>query len=87
MVFHQNLSLSCWQCLNGHRSGSCQHTTGRGLFLLKNKGRPSGTDQPRSKDAPDVPFLDSIEFLYLHAKIMSDSVLKKMYFHPNPEPT
>src|ERR1700731_859586 len=86
MVFHENLLLSCLQCLNGHRSGSCEHTTDRDLFLLKNKGRPKTTAEPRSKDAPKVPSLNSAEFRNLHTQIMGDPVKKKMYFHQNSPP-
>jgi hypothetical protein len=85
MVFSQNLLLSCWPCLNGHRSGKCEHED-RPLYALKNKGRPSSTDRPRSEQRPDIVSLHSAEFLLFHQSIMEDSKLKKMYFHEKKAP-
>lgn len=85
-MFSQNLMLTCWSCLNGHRATSCQHSA-RPLYALKNKGRPRpGTG--RSMDRPDVLSLDDISFQRFREMIMNDPVKRKEYWHEEPvEPT
>lgn len=39
MVFIDNKKYACQQCIKGHRSSSCTHTT-RELVEIKAKGRP-----------------------------------------------
>jgi len=79
-MFFKNLLFSCWTCLSGHRANTCQHGN-RPLYALKNKGRPRPSSQTRSKDTPDIPSLNSPEFGAFHARVLSDPLLHKEYFH------
>ena len=81
-MFVQNLLLSCWACLSGHRASSCQHSM-RPLYALKNKGRPRpGTG--RSKDRPDIMSLDDPSFQQFCEAVMNDPISRKEYFHEAP---
>jgi len=81
-MFMQNLLLSCWACISGHRATSCQHHT-RPLYALKNKGRPRpGTG--RTKDCPDIMSLNDASFQCFREEVMNDPVSRKEYFHEAP---
>src|SRR5438477_8676823 len=79
-MFVQNLVMSCWSCLNGHRAKSCQHVD-RPLYALKNKGRPSPQTRTRTKAEPDVPCLEGLAFIAFHSSVMNDPILRKEYYH------
>jgi len=81
-MFIQNLVLSCWNCLNGHRASHCVHED-RPLYALKNKGRPRpGTE--RLKGKPDMDSLHDGTLAHFHHKVMSDPVLYRQYYHDQP---
>src|SRR5271169_2473081 len=79
-MFVQNLLMTCWSCLNGHRASTCQHST-RPLYALKNKGRPRPQGFSRSKEYPDILSLDDPSFATFYQTIMNDPILRKEYFH------
>jgi hypothetical protein len=81
-MFVQNLVLSCWNCLNGHRASHCAHED-RPLYALKNKGRPRpGTE--RAKGKPDMTSLHDGTFARFHETVMNDPGLYRQYFHERP---
>jgi len=80
-MFYQNLLFSCWSCIKGHRSNSCNHQD-RPLWLLKNKGRPGlAKNSQRDPNKPDLPYLHCPEFITLHSSICRDSSNRKDYYH------
>jgi Copper fist DNA binding domain len=79
-MFYQNLLLSCWSCISGHRTRACNHAS-RPLWLLKHKGRPLTKTTERSKDFPFVNGLQDPFFASRRATIINDRILCKEYFH------
>jgi hypothetical protein len=80
MVFRQNLVFGCLSCHAGHRASECTHAD-RGLYAVKNKGRPRTSSPVRAPKEPAVFILQDGAFDAFYAHIMADEVLRKEYYH------